>query len=252
MGRVWRLLRSGAGAPDWNLALDQALLASADPRPVLRLYAWQPAGLSLGHFQPAAAFAEAARAAGVAMVRRPTGGGAIHHDAELTFCLVAEPGRDGYPAGRLEGYRAVHAAVRAALATLGVPVELRGGDAPLSTRPRDAKLCFLDTTALDLVDADGRKLVGSAQRHREVDGRMRVLHHGSIPLEVPALSPGCGAVNPAAARAGRPAVSWDALADALVSAFAEGLTGPLEPDDVHPGEHAAAARLAPGLRADPV
>jgi lipoate-protein ligase A len=227
--------------------LDQALLESDDPRPVLRLYAWSPAALSLGYFQPVEAFAGAAREAGVPIVRRPTGGGAIHHDQELTFCLVAEPGRDGYPSGRLEGYRAVHAVIREALAGFGIEVNLRGGEAPLSTRPRDAKLCFLDTTALDLVDAEGLKLVGSAQRHRTVRGRQRVLHHGSIPLEVPSLSPGSGAVNLDSALRGRPSVTWDQLADALEVAFSTGFAGPLHSEPVHPDEHRDAQQRAPGL-----
>ena len=53
----WRLLRSGAAAPDYNLALDSALLSSHDDRAVLRLYAWNPAALSLGWFQPIEALA---------------------------------------------------------------------------------------------------------------------------------------------------------------------------------------------------
>ena len=45
MGRVWRLLRSGAGAPDWNLALDQALLASAEALAEGPTVISRPAGL---------------------------------------------------------------------------------------------------------------------------------------------------------------------------------------------------------------
>jgi len=102
--RPWRCLRSGPGAPAFNLACDEALLASRDAPPVLRFYAWSPAALSLGRFQPDAPFREPARRAGAVLVRRPTGGGAIHHDDELTFALVATPGQDGYPAGVEEAY----------------------------------------------------------------------------------------------------------------------------------------------------
>jgi len=235
---AWRLLRDGAGTPAFNMAVDSALLRGVDGRPVLRLYAWEPAALSLGWFQPSDAFTDAAAAAGAVIVRRPTGGGAIHHDRELTFCLVATPGRDGYPAGVQPAYEFVHDVLREALATLGVELRPRGGDAPLSTRPRDATLCFDDHTALDLLDAEGRKVVGSAQRR----AGGRVLHHGSIPLEVPSLTPEAGSLTLAA---GRP-VGWDEAADALVAGFSSRLPGPMVSDTLSPEERERVERLVQG------
>jgi lipoate-protein ligase A len=232
--RAWRLLRTGAGAPDFNMALDEALLRGGGS-PALRLYAWDPPALSLGWFQPLQAFdREAARAAGLVLVRRPTGGGAIHHARELTFSLTAEPGRDAYPAGDVEAVRWVHGVLARALAAVGVAAREHGGTR-LSTRPRDATLCFHDHTALDLVDAQGRKLAGSARRRLGA----RVLHHGSLPLEVPALSPLGGSASLAA---GRP-VGWDELADAVAAAFAAALPAPLRTAEPAPEELAEAARL---------
>jgi lipoate-protein ligase A len=241
--RAWRLLRTGEGEPRFNMALDEALLRGGGP-PALRLYGWSPPALSLGHFQPRAAFdEEAVRAAGAVIVRRPTGGGAIHHDRELTFSISAEPGRDGYPAETVEAYRFVHGVLQRALASVGAECTLHGG-ARLSTRPRDGTLCFLDHTALDLVDAQGRKLAGSAQRRLRTVGREghagRVLHHGSLPLQVPRLSPGSGSVALAAGRE----VSWDELADAVIAAFTEALPAPLLEDRLSGAELEQAARLA--------
>lgn len=232
----WRCIRSGPGAPAFNLACDEALLDQAHAPPVFRLYAWAPAALSLGRFQPDEPFREPARRAGAVLVRRPTGGGAIHHDRELTFALIARPGHDGYPAAVEEAYARVHAGVAAGLATLGVQVTPRGGDAPRSVSPRAATLCFEDTTAFDLVDARGRKLVGSAQRR--TNGR--VLHHGSIPLSVPALTPGCAAVD---ALAGRD-VSWDELADVLTRSVGDELGLTLEPGELTAEERERADELA--------
>lgn len=241
--RAWRLICDGARAPEWNMGADEALLHGADERPVLRLYAWDPPGLSLGWFQPAGAFLAEAADAGARLVRRPTGGGAIHHQHELTFALVARPGEDGYPEQALPAYAWVNARLCEALAAVGAPVRPRGGDAPLSTRPRDARHCFLDPTALDLVDAQGRKLVGSAQRRLGA----RVLHHGSVPLSVPALTPGSGSVALCAGRQ----VAWGELADAVVAAFARALPAPLLPDTLSAAEradaHARAARHEAGL-----
>ena len=103
---TWRLLPSGPGAPAWNQALDEALLRSADRRPLLRLYGWELQALSLGYFQPLEPFVDVARGAGVVIVRRATGGGAIHHADELTFSIVATPGSDGYSADIVPAYDA--------------------------------------------------------------------------------------------------------------------------------------------------
>jgi len=240
--RAWRLLRTGAGAPAFNMGLDEALLRGGGA-PALRLYAWEPAALSLGWFQPLSGFdVEAVRAAGAVVVRRPTGGGAIHHDRELTFSLAAEAGRDGYPADTQEAYRKVHGVLARALAALGAAVSRHGGSR-LSTRPRDATLCFHDHTALDLVDAAGRKVAGSAQRRVGA----RVLHHGSLPLEVPRLSPRSGSVSLAA---GRP-VGWDEVADAMAAAFAADWGAELLVDDLTAAERAEAQRLALSVYATP-
>ena len=51
---IWRLLDSGAADGYTNMAIDEAmLLAVQEGRvpPTLRIYAWQPACLSIGTFQ---------------------------------------------------------------------------------------------------------------------------------------------------------------------------------------------------------
>ncbi len=241
---AWRLLRDGPAAPALNMGRDEALLRGADARPALRLYAWDPPALSLGRFQPVAGFDRAAiAAAGAVLVRRATGGGAIHHDRELTFALVARPGADGYPAGVEEAYVLVHAALAAALGALGAHVAPRGAGWPLSTRPRDATMCFDDHTAHDLVDARGRKLVGSAQRR----SGGRVLHHGSVPLAVPALTPASGSVALAAGRE----VAWDELADAVTAALGAALGARWLPDRWSAAEAVAARAFAAERYASP-
>jgi lipoate-protein ligase A len=221
--RPWRLLRTGHGRPGYNLSCDEALLRSENDRPVLRLYGWCPAALSLGHFQPSEPFVKRAEKAGVEIVRRQTGGGAIYHDDELTFCVVATPGRDGYPSDTIAAYQGIHELLIEALGSLGAALSFRGEDAPLSIRPRDASMCFEDHTSMDLVDAEGRKVVGSAQRR----ANGRVLHHGSIPLSVPLLSPDAGSVGLAVGRA----VTWEEVANAVETTFRASLCeGELVPD----------------------
>jgi len=217
------------------LSCDEALLRSDNERPVLRLYGWRPVALSLGYFQPVEPFVGRAEAAGVEIVRRQTGGGAIHHDDELTFCVVATPGSNGYPAETVSAYQRIHEVLIEALAGLGEALSFRGDDAPMSVRPRDASMCFEDHTSMDLVDVHGRKVVGSAQRR----ANGRVLHHGSVLLSVPALSPDAGAVGLAAGRE----VTWEEAADAVEAAFRVSLCQGGLVSDVLSGEEMRAAGI---------
>jgi lipoate-protein ligase A len=81
MTDTWHLLLTPPARGAWNMAVDEAMLASigrGDSLPTLRLYAWSPACLSLGVAQPYADvdFARL-RTRGWDVVRRITGGRAI-------------------------------------------------------------------------------------------------------------------------------------------------------------------------------
>src|SRR5438445_617792 len=82
-----RLIHDLPGDGPWNMAVDEALLedAARSGRPTLRFYGWAEPTLSLGYFQPYAQRASHPPSSRCAVVRRPTGGGAILHDAELTY-----------------------------------------------------------------------------------------------------------------------------------------------------------------------
>lgn len=181
-----RILPFAPAAPAWNMAVDEALLELAE-EPVLRLYGWSPHAVSLGYFQQLADFADLPP--GTPIVRRLTGGGAIHHGDELTFTLALDA--DLLPRDVAQSYVVLHDAVVAALASLDVPcTRLERGHAP-SARPTD-RWCFHTAGRDDLVTPRG-KLLGSAQR-RIQRTRARVLHHGSLVLERPALTPFTAAV----------------------------------------------------------
>src|SRR3954451_18997918 len=89
----WRMIDTPPAPGAWNMAVDEALAASvADGGvPVLRFYRWEPACLSLGRNQPARGRYDLAAlaAAGVDVVRRPTGGRAVLHRRELTYSAAA-------------------------------------------------------------------------------------------------------------------------------------------------------------------
>jgi lipoyl(octanoyl) transferase len=162
-----------------NMALDEALLeaVAADPSAgAFRLYGWSVPTLSLGYFQAVADAEREPRWRDVPLVRRPTGGGAIWHDRELTYALVVP--RD-HPLARrpVDLYRVVHQAILEVLRGLGAGATLRGGGVEGRSRPTRPFLCFTDRDPEDIV-FQGMKIVGSAQRRR----LGVVLQHGSILL----------------------------------------------------------------------
>ncbi len=206
-----RLLKSGALHPFRNMALDEAL----DPEPpVLRLYRFDPPGLSLGYFQAAADFDAATIARlGAVLVRRATGGAAILHAHDVTFAFVARADHAVFAGPIAESYRRVHEAIALGLAELGVQATARGGDDRGAARPDDP-VCFHAPTSFDLVVA-GRKLVGSAQRRT----RDRVLHHGSIPIAKNALATDASSIEDVLGRRPRAEEVEDALARGFERAF---------------------------------
>ncbi len=169
----WRLIRSGRAPGTWNMAADQFLLeqAASGAGPALRLYGWDRPTLSLGYFQSLDEIPPAHRER-FTLVRRPTGGGAILHDRELTYAAAV-------PREQMEGaelYERTNRAILRAVRALGVEAEVRGKQHAARAQ-RGPFFCFARSGATDII-ARSRKLAGSAQRRR---GR-GVLQHGSILL----------------------------------------------------------------------
>jgi len=214
-----RMIRSGAGDPAFNLALDEALLRAGAE--ALRLYAWDPPGYSLGFFQRAA---EHAVPEGFVLVRRPTGGGAIAHTGELTISWTG--GRRRVE----EVYTETNAIVTAALARLGVRV------VPGTGRPEAAPpgLCFDAHTSYDLL-GEGRKVFGSAQRR----GGTRFLMHGTLVLEPNRWAAGSISVRELA---GRP-VPRREMEEAVLAAAADVLGTAFQPSEPTSAELEIADRL---------
>jgi lipoate-protein ligase A len=206
----WRLVVTYGADPAFNMGLDEALLEAADAPPTLRLYTWKPDTLSLGYFQALAHVPGHERAR--ALVRRITGGGAIHHVRELTFSIAVALDHPIYRGPTGESYARVHAALADALRQAGVAAAPRGA-AALDSDRAGTGMCFHASTPLDLAWG-GRKGVGSAQRRR----RGRVVHHGSIKLGDSPLETGV-ATLPGGGRDPGPAELGDLVVDALARAF---------------------------------
>jgi lipoate-protein ligase A len=163
------------GSGEWNMAVDEALLESAvaGRACTTRWYRWNQATLSIGYFQrPEEAHCDR-RFAGLPVVRRLTGGGAIVHHHELTYSCTL-PAWHPLATNVRDLYSAVHETIIRVLAGFRFDAGLRG----IADAHRRAEfLCFGRGDDFDVV-MSGRKVVGSAQRRR----KGAVLQHGSLLL----------------------------------------------------------------------
>jgi lipoate-protein ligase A len=152
-----RTLETGYNPAALNMAIDETLMESVEEVPILRIYGWHPAAISIGYFQSMNEEVDWAkcREFGVDVVRRLTGGGAVLHEFELTYSFITKE----YPQNIMESYQWICEAIVMSINKLGF----------------DASFVPLN----DIVIA-GKKVSGNAQTRR--NGVL--LQHGTILLDV--------------------------------------------------------------------
>jgi lipoate---protein ligase len=155
-----RVLESGDNSGPWNLALDEVLLMNSvnEKIPILRIYGWKPPTVSIGYFQSLddEVDREKCRQAGIDVVRRMTGGGAVFHDSELTYSFITKV----YPQNIMESYNLICDPVVMCINKLGF----------------DAKFVPLN----DITINNNKKVSGNAQTRKN----NALLQHGTILLSV--------------------------------------------------------------------
>lgn len=167
---TWLLLNSGPCPSAFNMALDEALLEVMPclGQPVLRFYGWTEPAATFGYFQK---FAEVERATLLRpLIRRPTGGGIVPHDADWTYSLAFPAAHEWHSLRAEESYRRIHEWVRDAFERLGLVAEL----APCCRKTGPGR-CFAGYEKFDVL-WQGRKIAGAAQRRT----RTGLLIQGSV------------------------------------------------------------------------
>jgi len=170
MSEPWFLLASGLSASADNMAWDEALLEAVVRlgHPVLRFYGWLEPAATFGYSQT---YNDVARWTSLRpLIRRPTGGGLVPHDADWTYSLVFPPGCAWYALKATESYKRVHDWIGAAFAKLGVTTQL----SPSSQKDLPGQ-CFAGAEQFDLL-CNARKVAGAAQRRN----RLGLLIQGSV------------------------------------------------------------------------
>lgn len=155
--RKIRVLETGYNPATLNMAIDEALIETIDESPVLRIYGWRPAAISVGYFQSIKDEVDLERCMqlGVDVVRRLTGGGAVLHEFELTYSFLTKQ----YQQNIMESCRWISDAIVMSINRLGF----------------DASFVPLN----DIV-VNGKKVSGSAQTRR----KGVLLQHGTLLLGI--------------------------------------------------------------------
>lgn len=199
-----------------NMAADEWLAAESlrHGGPVIRVARWSEPTLSLGAFQVRRAVPEAL--GDLAIVRRPSGGGAIVHGTDVTVAIAVPRGHPwGDSVQRL--YDEVHGALVLVLRASSITARLHAEGVPDQRPPPAAAahesrglpepyLCFDRRAPGDVVvdtPAGQAKLLGSAQRRLQA----AVVQHGTL----------LWTANPAVAPSSRHAGVADVARDAGVS-----------------------------------
>ena len=159
----FRFIEHGANSAAMNMAIDQAIMESAKKSevPTVRFYSWNPPAVSIGYFQGLTQEIdlEKCKEFGVDFVRRITGGGAVFHDAELTYSFICTEESGVVPKKIIESYKKICEPIILGLKDFGLTAQF----VPLN----------------DIV-VNGKKVSGNAQTRR---GGV-ILQHGTILMQV--------------------------------------------------------------------
>ncbi len=154
----WRVIEMEAWDACTNMAIEEAAwegVRNGTSPPTIRFYCYKPRAVSIGCFQSIAdeVNLEECKKRGIDVVRRWTGGGAVYHDQEITYGVIAP--LKMFPKNIIESYRLVCGWIVKALESLGIEAEFR----PIN----------------DIL-VGGKKISGSAQTRR---GGV-LLQHGTL------------------------------------------------------------------------
>ena len=146
---------------------------------MVRFYQWENPTLSFGSSQQhlKAVDLEYCRKAGYDIIRRPTGGRAVLHDKEITYCVVSRVG-DDLGDSIQETYRLISEGIIEGLSELGIDVNTYGNEGAEKGDKLTYLPCFASSTRYEIA-YKGKKIVGSAQRR----SNQAFLQHGSIMLD---------------------------------------------------------------------
>jgi len=122
----WRIIEMEALDAHMNMAVEEAAwegVKNGTSPPTIRFYSYRPHAVSIGCFQSVRDEVNlvACKQMGIDCVRRWTGGGAVYHDQEITYGVIAP--LNMFPKNIIESYRLICGWIVKALDNLGIKAE---------------------------------------------------------------------------------------------------------------------------------
>lgn len=164
------------------MAVDEAIFHETiknKKNPTIRFYGSRPAAVSIGYFQDAKKELniEQCNTEGIDIARRITGGKAVFHFHEVTYCVAAGRHDKMFPADILGTYKIISQCIARGLNDLGIHADLVGEGR--TRTEEEMKSCCFSTPVKNELLVGGRKICGSAQIRRR-DG---FLQHGLLLMD---------------------------------------------------------------------
>ena len=165
------------------MAIDEAILRNGQVHegvPTVRFYGWVRPSVTVGYFQDIVKEVDLGfcSAQNIDVVRRPTGGKAVYHDADVTYSVVARERDEGFSSDITETYRVISACLLKGLGKLGIEAALvEEGRKHLASTGE--AFCFSVPFKNELL-LKGGKVCGSAQMRSQG----LFLQHGSILIDL--------------------------------------------------------------------
>ncbi len=176
----WKLIKSGTFSGKKNMDIDLSIAKNLSPNEAyFRLYRWKPFCISLGANQNESDInQEKTKQDNIEVVKRPTGGRAILHAEEWTYCsmipltinLTPHQIYEKISLALIRGLVQYESKLKELLQLEEIQPDFKG----LLKQPIGT-LCFA-STAKSEIKYNGKKLVGSAQRKLG----NAILQHGSV------------------------------------------------------------------------
>lgn len=183
---MWKIIDSGKGSAEQNMAIDVKLLKhlSPDASPILHLYDWEGECATYGCLVNPHTFLDMKQVKSLKLniVKRPTGGGIIFHSYDFAFSVIVPAHCKYYCKNTLDNYYLINSKVKTAVEKC-ITLDHNLSFLSEKTTPLDEScthFCMAAPTKYDLLVGE-KKIVGSAQRRQ----KQGYLHQGSIAIAWP-------------------------------------------------------------------
>ncbi len=162
-----------------NMAIDETLLQSvidSSRQAFFRLYSWKSAAITMGYTQKSDTInMNICKRESVDVIRRMTGGRAVLHDNEITYCIALK--KDNFTLNQRKHYfNKLSEIIISGLNELKIEAQVIGKSLGVRGNPN----CFNTTSMFEIVTPHKQKLVGSSLL---IKGDT-IFQQGSIPIDL--------------------------------------------------------------------